>query len=444
MHHRLAKCIYRVVQGVRNERLLPALKYLEATQWYPTEDIKELQFRLLIELVEHAYASVPYYRKKFDDVGFYPAALNSLDDLAKIPVLTKADLHTRHHELIASDKKYTYSVDSTSGSSGPATSVYTDRNASAFERAAVFRSWRWYGMDFGMRTVRFWGTQLDKRRIAVDRVRDLVLNRRTFATNDINKRRLFTYYEKIVKFRPQIIHGFTSAIYEFCVFLEDHDLDISEQFVGLVIATGEVLHNFQKEKIEKVLKARVMNEYGSAEFGPITYSCPSGGHHVMAEYLIVEVANNEGCKVEWNTGEVIVTHLRNKVMPLIRYKLGDYASTGENNCECGRGLPMIRNIQGRVIDFIRTPDGRVVHGISFDYLPKYFDGQIKQFQVVQNEMDCIKVALIKDTMFSNDTLAELEKKLRLLVGDEIRIKFVLYGDYLPREGTGKQRMVIGM
>ena len=429
---------------MRNERVLPTLKYLEATQWYPTEYMKDLQFRLLREIVEHAYANVRYYRKKFDDVGFVPEELNSLDDLAKIPVLTKADLHARHHELIASDKKYTYSVDSTSGSSGPATFVYTDRNASAFERAAVFRSWHWYGMDCGMRTVRFWGTQLDKKRIVVDRVRDLVLNRRTLATNDINERRLFTYYEKIVKFRPQIIYGFTSAIYEFCVFLEEHDLDICEQFVGLVIATGEVLHNFQKERIENVFKARVMNEYGSAECGPITYSCPEGGHHVMAEYLIVEVVDNKESEGEGDTGEVIVTHLRNKVMPLIRYTLGDYASTREDNCKCGRGLPMISNIQGRVIDFIRTPDGRVVHGLSFDYLPKYYDGQIKQFQIVQNEMDSIKVALVKDTKFSNDTLAEFEKKLRLLVGNEIRIEFVLYGDYLPREGTGKQRMVIGM
>jgi phenylacetate-CoA ligase len=444
MNARVARGIYRIIQAVRGERVFSALEDLESTQWYSSGQIEELQFRLLVDIVRHAYKNVPYYREKFDEVGSSPYDLHSLEDLKSIPILTKEDIHERHEDLIARDRKYRYSKDSTSGSSGPATIVFTDRTASKYEHAAVFRSLRWYSMDYGMKTVRFWGSQLDRKRIFKDELIDHMLNRVTFSTNDLSEERMMENYKKIIRFKPKIIYGFTSAIHQFCLFLEQNNLDIKKNLIGLVIGTGEVFHDFQRKEIEKVLGCTAMNEYGCAEFGPIAYGCPNGGFHIMAEYLIVETLGSKACKSGHSTGEIIVTHLRNRVMPMIRYRLGDSGTTLHNACDCGRRLPMIKNIEGRTVDFIKTPDGIIVHGLSFDYLPKYFDRQIDQFQIVQDKVDSIKVNLVPGKEFSEKTLINFEDKLRQLMGSKVMIRFVFYDSYLPRELMGKYRMVMSI
>jgi phenylacetate-CoA ligase len=113
----------------------------------------------------------------------------------------------------------------------------------------------------------------------------------------------------------------------------------------------------------------------------------------------------------------------------------------EEPCECGRGLPILEEISGRTLDFIQTGDGKKVHGMYFEYLPKYFIGEIRQFQIVQDELSSVTVRILKDVDFNESTLARFEEKLREVIGADVVIEFDIEASVF-REATGKHRMVV--
>lgn len=437
MNATFARRLHKFIQHIRGEKVFECLSELEQTQWYPVEKLKDIQWKKIKAIITHAYDNVPYYRQKFDEHGINPNKIKDLSDLKYIPILTKKELRENAPRLIAKDRKYRFSQDVTSGSSGPVTTVFTDRNAAAFQHAAVFRAYRWMGLDIGDKIARFWGTQLDVKRKIKDLIKDFLLNRITFSTHFLDDKTMFSYYQKLKNFKPRAIYGFTSAIYEFAQFIFRNELPIKNLDIKTIITTGELLFSYQRQVIEKTFNCRVYNEYGCAEFGPIAYECPHGNLHIMAENLYVEIEN----QTDDGRGELIITELNNFVMPLIRYKLGDIGIVSYSKCTCGRELPVLKEISGRALDFVKTPDGRVIHGIYFDYLPKYFLGEIRQFQIVQEEIHTICVNIVKDSGFNKHTLQKFEKKLREVVGTKVDIIFE-FKEAIPRENTGKFHFVI--
>lgn len=440
MNQTFAAQIYRLVQGIRGERVFEKLNELERTQWYSYAEIKALQWNKIKRIIEHAYYNVPYYREKFKREKFSPDDLKTWADVVRVPILTKEELRESSLNLIAKDRRYMFSRDSTSGSSGPATIVFTDRNASAFQHAAVFRAHRWMGLTIASKTARFWGTQLDFKRRAIDMLRDALLNRITFSTHALSEKAMYQYYDQLRKFNPNIIYGFTSAIHQFADFVWEKKLNTHKNNIKAVLATGEPLFTYQREFVERVLKSRVYVEYGCAEFGPIAYECPHAKLHLMAENSYVEIECDGQFSAE-GKGDLILTELNNFGMPIIRYKIGDVGVVSNATCECGRGLPQIEEISGRSIDFIKTPDGRIIHGIYFDYLPKYFLGEIKQFQVIQEDNYTIRINVAKNSKFSQNTVLRLKEKLRDVLGNEMVINIDSSGMML-REKTGKLRFVV--
>ena len=170
----MAKSIYYLTQNLRGEKVFQSLRQLTESQWWKKEKLEEIQWQKIETIIKHAYDNVPYYRKKIDECGITPNRIKDFNDLKHIPILTKEELIAHSLKLIAKDNKYRFSEDSTSGSSGPATIVFTDRNASAFQHAAVFRAYQWTGLDIGDKIVRFWGTQFDLKRKAKDQIKDLL------------------------------------------------------------------------------------------------------------------------------------------------------------------------------------------------------------------------------------------------------------------------------
>jgi len=433
----VAKVIYKISQNLRREKVFQALRELEKSQWYSREKLEEIQWRKIKKIIKHAYKNVPYYQKIFSKNGIFPDQIKNWDDLKLIPILTKESLRKNLPLLVARNRRYRFVRDYTSGSTGPPTVIFTDRNAAAFQHAAVFRAYKWMGLDIGDKIVRFWGTQLDFKRRIEDKIKDFLLNRITFSTHCLDEKNMFSYYQKIKRFKPNAIYGFTSAIYEFAQFIVKNHLPIEKLDIKAIIVTGEPLFPWQKEIIERIFRCRVYNEYGCTECAPIAYECPQGKLHITAEIVYVEVENPDNEK----RGNLIITELNNLVMPLIRYKLGDIGVISYNKCSCGRELPILEEITGRTVDFIKTPDGKVIHGIYFDYLPKYFLGQIKQFQIIQESVDTLHINIVKDADFNKHTLKKFEKKLRDIIGSRINIIFE-FKEVISRERTGKFRFVI--
>ena len=440
MNPRIAFVVYKTVQRLRGERVFEALERLERSQWESADTIRQLQWQRLRQLVRHAYEHVPYYRSIYDEAGFRPEMLRESRDLELIPIISKEVMRENSHNFISRDKKYKFSEDSTSGSSGPTTIIYTDRKALAYQHAAVLRAYRWMGLGIGERLVRFWGTQLDTKRKAKDTIKDLLLNRKTFSTHALDPGSLAKYHNELVRTHPAAIYGFTSAIYEFARFIADNDLAMDTVTLKAILVTGEPLFGHQRELMEAVFRCRVYNEYGCAEVGPVAYECPEGQLHIMAENVHVEIERGrEGAVGE--RGNLVMTELNNLGMPIIRYRMGDVGVLAEEACSCARGLPVLKEISGRLLDSIRTPDGRNVHGMYFEYLPKYFIGEIRQFQIVQEDLERIKVRVVRDPQFSEYTLRRFESEIRKVIGQRVAVDFVVESE-IPREATGKNRLVV--
>lgn len=432
--------VYKFIQHLRGEKVFEVLKQIEKTQWYDKEKIQAMQWQKIKKIITHAYNNVPYYRNKFTGAGVKPDHIQDWNDLLYIPILTKDDLRNNLHFLVAEDKRYHHDRYSTSGSTGPASILYIDRTSAAYKHANVLRAYNWMGLDFADRVVQFWGTQLDLKNRIKDKIKDFCLNRKTFSTLSLDEESMFRYYEKIRRFRPNLIYGFTSAIYEFAQFLIERNLDLEKLCINAVLVTGEPLFRHQREIMEKKFDCRVYVKYGAEEFGSIAYECPEGNLHVMSENVYVEVEKQEQNKEK---GNLLITGINNFIMPLIRYRIGDIGIISKLKCNCGRELPIIKEISGRSADFIKTPDGKVMHGINFDYIPKYFLSEIKQFQIIQKEINTVCVNIVKDTGFNKQTSNQFEKKLRVLLGNKINIQFV-FKEAIPREKTGKTRFVSSM
>lgn len=432
------KFYYALGQKLRGENVYKVLTQLEESQWYSQDKLKLIQWQAIKRILSHAYVNIPFYRQTFDQARIKPDDIREWDDLHQIPILTKNEIRNNANLLKAVDKKYRCSKYSSSGSTGPSSIVLADRNTEAYRHAAVFRTRKWMGIDILDKMVMFWGVQLHRRGRFKDIFKDFFLNRKTISTHVLDEN-TFIYYHKIInRFKPKIIYGFTSAIYEFARLIKSKDLPMSSFPIKAVLVTGESLFSYQREMIEKVMKCKVFEQYGAEEFGPLAYECPEGNLHTMAENVFIEVENHDGVG---KRGNLLITSLNNFAMPLIRYRIGDIGELSQSKCTCGRGLPLVGEITGRSVDCIRTPDGKIMHGINFDYLPKYFLNEIKQFQIVQNNINAVCVNIVKDDGFNDATLAEFETKLREVIGEKLKTDFKVL-ESIPKEKTGKSRFVV--
>ena len=432
------KNIYKIIQRIKGKRVFHVLNQMEESQWYDHKKIKELQWEKIKNIIMHSYSNIPYYKHTFMKAGITPDDINSFDDLKRIPVLTKNDLRNEQHALLSKKNNSIYTKYSTSGSTNVPSVVYADRNSEAYRHAAVFRSYRWIGFDAGDKIARFWGTQLDFKKNINDKIKDLLLNRITFSTKSLDHNSLLSYYNNLIRYRPKAIYGFSSAVFEFAQFLKSQNLPVEKTGIKGIIVTGERILPFQRELIEDVFKCKVFNNYACEEFATIAFECPQNNLHLMSENVYVEVEKAED---DTANGNLLITDLNNYLMPLIRYRIGDIGNISYENCSCGRGLPVLKEISGRTVDFIKTPDGKIIHGISFDYLPKYFLNEIKQFQIIQEHTDVITVNLVKDKEFNNSTIQNFQNRLRNIVGDEVKLNIVSK-ENIPRMSRGKFRFVI--
>jgi phenylacetate-CoA ligase len=191
--------------------------------------------------------------------------------------------------------------------------------------------------------------------------------------------------------------------------------------------------------IEKAFGCKVFDKYGSREFSGLAYESDAhNGHLVVAEGYIIEVLVDGRPAQPGEVGEIVVTDLNNFCMPFIRYRIGDLAAAVDDSVPstCGRGLPRIGEIQGRVQSIIQGTDGRFVPGSFFPHVLKDYDYAIKRFQVVQDEMGAIKFHVVKGSRYSDATLDEIKVLFRQFLGDALRID-VIFEENIALVRTGK-------
>jgi phenylacetate-CoA ligase len=399
---------------------------LEETQWLPASELRELQDDKLRRLVRHAYRNVPYYRERMQREGLSPEDVRGQADLHKLPLLTKQDVREHLYFDILSDnhKKSEMLRVATSGSTGEPFVCYVDRAQLEFRWASTLRSQGWAGYRFGDPSVRLWHQTVGLRPSQEVRERlDAALSRRTFIpVFELDESRLGAVLGEIADASPALLDGYAEALH----FLASYAKGRGDRRVRprAVMSSAQTLPRASRVLIEEAFGCRVFDKYGAREFSGIAYECDAhSGHHVVAEGHIVEVLRGGEPALPGELGEVVVTDLNNYCLPFLRYRIGDLAIAVDRStsCSCGRGLPLIGDIEGRVQSIIQGTDGRYLPGTFFAHYLKDFDHAILRYQIVQDRPAHLVFRVVPGGRFSAEVLEEILSTFRRYLGEDMAI-----------------------
>lgn len=436
--------------GLRRERARHGgdfqqhVAFLLESQSWTAEQHQTYQLQRLRELVEHSCAHVPYYRSEYGRLGITAADLRTLEDLKHLPLLEKDVLRTRLAECVADCWPRRALLEShTSGSTGtPLT--YFSTVADFRERMAFLERQRsWAQVNHRSRCATFTGQLIvsaQQKHGAWWRYnrpgRQLL-----FSSYYMSPENLPAYAARLADFKPEIIEGYPSAIYIMARWLEANG---GHQVIRprAVLSTAETLHDYQRHTIEAAFGAHVYNYYGSSECAPLITECEQGSLHVNPESGIFEFLRPDGSEADpGESAEMVVTSFATHAMPLIRYRIRDAALVGPHTaCPCGRQMPQVAAVLGRLDDMLFTPDRGWVGRLS--QAVKVFPGSIREAQIVQTSLDEVLINLVPDpTRFEMSQTEPLIKDLRARLGNVIHIRIQIV-DHIPRGPNGKFKYVV--
>jgi phenylacetate-CoA ligase len=417
---------------------------LKKTQWLSQEDIKKFQEIKLQRIVAHAYHHVRYYRKLFNANGIKPEDIKTIADLQKIPLLDKATIRKNIYFDMLSDNydpKKILKV-TTSGSTGEPFVCFADKHQLEIRWAATLRSMEWTGYRFGDKQLRLWHQTLGMSLLQIVREYiDAFLSRRKFVpAYEMSEKHIDKFIKKLKRYKPVFIDGYAESFNLLSSYLVHKGVTGLPKLKG-IISSAQVLPTKSREIIENAFGCKVFDKYGSREFSGIAYESDGhDGHLVVAENYIVEILKNGVPALPGETGEVVITDLNNLCMPFIRYRVGDLAVAMDNSIPspCGRGLPRIGAIEGRVQAIIVGSNGSYVPGTFFAHMFKDYDHIIRQYKVIQEVKGSIILQIVKANRFTESGFNNILSTLRDFLGQETNIEIQFLED-IPMVRTGKQQ-----
>jgi phenylacetate-CoA ligase len=396
--------------------------FLKKSQWFGRDRLQHYQDQRLGVIIRHCYDQVPYYRALFDRLKLAPDDIRTTDDLYKIPALTKEILRREFSNLTAKNvRRFSPRLCRTSGTSGEPVSFYLDKSSNSLEFCYYWRYWGWAGYKLGMRFAEFSLHHFltDDKGALVDY--SPFSNRVILNPAQLSSKTIPRYIENIQKYKPRFLKGTPSAIFIFALLLEN--VPYNEIRFGAVFTTGEKVLPRQRSAIEKVFGCKVIDSYAHMERTMAVSQCPQGKYHINMDYgiLQMEPAPISGDVHEAPLYQVTGTSLHNYAMPLIRYKTDDLVRPASATavCNCGRHMPMIEEIFGRVQDILITPQRRFIANsfVVFNAVKG-----IVWYKIIQQAIDIVTVKIVCAEGFSpQDVLQQVKTMMRRLVGAEVRV-----------------------
>ena len=414
------------------------------TQYRSLDTVRQDQWTRLKSLLAHAYAHTSFYRARFDEHGIRPEDIRSWQDFERLPVLTKDDIRAHRDAMVADNiPKERLSARKTSGSTGVSLSFFVDEDSLQWKRGCVLRHDEWTGWRLGERVGAVWGNPEYKKSWR-GYVRNIVLERMTFLdTLRMDEGAMAAFHAKLLRKKPTLLFGHAHSLYLFARFVQANRL-VSVRPRG-IISTAMVLHDFERALIEEVFGCRVTNRYGCEEVSLIACECEAhDGLHVNMDSLHFECLRNGKPALSGETGAVVVTDLTNRGMPVIRYLVGDTARLAEGACSCGRTYPRIAALEGRIADYVRTPEGEYVSGISLtENFAMVLDG-VKQMQIVQDEIDHLLFRIVPGGDGEDRRLrSDIARLVGARFGSSMRHD-VEYVASIQSEASGKYRFCVSL
>ncbi len=435
------KSIFIIAHQVGDRRFYPTYKKLLQNQWNSYSELEVEQEKQLQKMISFAYAYVPYYHNLFNSLKLCPQDIRSIEDLEKLPVLTKDILQEHWRDFQPTNlNKINYYDWSTGGSTGSPFKFRLEKFDRFLSGAMLYRGWSYGGFEPGDKMAFLAGSSLG---IGVmsklkSKIHEFARNIRMLSSFDMDTNDMRGYSEIINSFKPKFIYGYASSIYFFSKYLEENDIQIHSPIA--IFTTAEKLFPYMRSQIKNVFCSDVYNIYGLNDGGVTAYECEEhSGLHINTERSIMEVVDENGTQLKNGLGKIVATSLYNYAIPFIRYDTKDLGQITEDECSCGRDYKLLKEVVGRQQEMLMTPEGKYIHGEFFTHIFWEIDG-VKEFQVIQNKLDVLTIKIVPDINFDESQLIKIRDIINKRSNSwSIDFKFV---DSIERTHAGKYKFVI--
>jgi phenylacetate-CoA ligase len=415
----------------------------EAAQWLTRAELAELQLKRLNGLLQHAQDTCPFYRDRIAEAGLL-LPLRDLSELASLPILRKSDLQQHGSDLVsAAASPQSYIKNQTGGSTGSPVQFLVDKERLDSRMASTYRHDSWAGYEPGTWCAYLWGAAHDHMFTSKGMWnwlrKNLLYRRIELNTSGVTEADWELFVAEIRRRRPSVMLAYAQAAVLFAQYVSSRR--ITDIRFRSIITTSEILFDDQRKLLESTFKCNVFNRYGSREVSVLASECEAhNGLHVNADSLLIEIVPDDAVPAPF--GKIIVTDLLNRSMPLIRYEIGDIAAWSTlASCSCGRGLPLLAEVRGRITDFLITPEGKYISGVALLTWVFASVADIKQAQFIQNEPDHVRLLIVPQPTFNEDAKQRLLKTLQDYLGVSLRVTIEI-ADALTIERSGKYRFVV--
>lgn len=380
-----------------------------------------------------AITNAPFYKN-------YPAV--ELTELQQFPILKKEDLRKNIGDLFTVPKSKAI-VSKTGGTTGKSLEVlFTNNNMQ--ERFAMLDDFRnRFGYQLGKKTAWFSGKNLlTDKDIKKNRFwkTDFLYKVRYYSTFHIKEAYLKYYIQDLIKFQPEYLVGFPSSILEIAKYGVKNNIDFPPNIVKAIFPTAETLTGEMYEVIEVFFKTKMYNQYASSEGAPFIFECVTGNLHLELQSGVFEVLDENNNPSQ--SGKLVVTSFTTEGTPLIRYDIGDSITLEDKTktCSCGNHNPLVKEILGRIDDYIYSPENGKINLGNVSNTLKDTKGIVK-FQAIQDELQKLVIKIIIDEQeFTSNIEKTFLQNWRDRVGEQMLIELQYVND-IPTEKSGKFRMV---
>jgi phenylacetate-CoA ligase len=406
-----------------------------ASEW------KHYSNRRLQEMLEWAAHEIPYYKKYWSE-GAGAGSSEGWKELRNWPVLRKAELRKNGEMFVHPALKSGCRREATSGSTGTPLSLYLTRESSREWYSLMEARWRgWVGVSrldcwaiLGGQLVApihqtkppFW-------------VENRSMNQIYMSSYHISKDTWRDYMEVLRAKRVSHIIGYASSLHSLAVLAGDARWEFPD--LKCILSNAEPLYQHQRELIARVFGCVVRDTYGMSEMVCAASECEAGKMHLWPEVGHIEVLEDDSDALveDGRVGRLVCTGFLNRAMPLIRYEIGDRGSLSAqgNRCSCGRSLPILASLEGRMDDVLWSADGRRIGRLD----PVFKTGvPVLEAQVVQESIRRLRVVVVPDKGYGPSTEARLAASFRERLG-EVEVEFSQV-EKIPRGANGKFKTVV--
>jgi phenylacetate-CoA ligase len=424
------------------EPVLRTLRLLRSAPRSGRAALEAHQSARLRRLVAHAYARVPFYRRLFDEHGLEPRHVRGIQDLHLIPITSRDVVQAADPEEVVAwgiDRSRLI-VSTTSGSTGRPLRIrrtWLEQNQLYLYRMRAYARLGVRGRDRVMRITTVRPKHPNDSKLLGRVLTALGLHRRLERVSVLLPAEAIA--EEYRRFRPSVVIASPSILLMLARALDAGD---PARFrPRLVISGSEVLTPDHRARIEQELGTPVRNVYGSYEMGLMAWECArSGAMHTSDDSLILEVLADGRPTQAGEPGDVVVTNLLSFASPFIRFHHADVATRGATPCTCGESFATIGEIQGRRLDFLPLPDGRVLH--PYQVISPIVSGNewVRQYQITQERLDVLVVRVVPSGDPPPERIADVSRALKETLGPEVEVH-VLVVPEIPLEPGGKLRLV---